>query len=72
MKKKVIDFNRLPKQEYMKPVMEVIEADMEQQILAGSVTSVTTTGLGDENIDKGETPGDSWGDAMSRRSVWDE
>ena len=57
---------------YMKPVMEVIEADIEQQILAGSVASVTTTGLGDDNIDKGETPGDSWGDAMSRRSVWDE
>ena len=72
MIKKVIDFNRLPKQEYQKPVMEVIEADIEQQILAGSVTSVTTTGLDDDNIDKGETPGDSWGDAMSRRSVWDE
>ncbi|UKK48578.1 hypothetical protein L6475_01030 [Prevotella sp. E9-3] len=39
MTKKVIDFNRLPKQEYQKPVMEVIEADIEQQILAGSVTS---------------------------------
>ena len=25
-----------------------------------------------EFFDKGETPGDSWGDAMSRRSVWDE
>ena len=43
-----------------------------QQILAGSVMGVTTTGLDDDNIDKGETPGDSWGDAMSRRSVWDE
>ena len=36
------------KKEYMKPVMEVIEADIEQQILAGSVTSVTTSGLDDE------------------------
>ena len=62
----------MTKKEYMKPVMEVIEADIEQQILAGSVAGVTTTGLGDDNIDKGETPGDSWGDAMSRRSVWDE
>ena len=62
----------MTKKEYMKPVMEVIEADIEQQILAGSVAGVTTTGLGDENIDKGETPGDSWDDAMSRRSVWDE
>ena len=48
MIKKVIDFNRLPKQEYQKPVMEVIEADIEQQILAGSVTSLTTSGLDDE------------------------
>ena len=45
MIKKVIDFNRLPKQEYQKPVIKVIEADIEQQILAGSVTSVTTDGL---------------------------
>lgn len=43
-----------------------------QQILAGSVMGVTTTGLDDDNIDKGETPGDSWSDAMSRRNVWDE
>ena len=50
MTKKVIDFNRLPKQEYMKPVMEVIEADIEQQILAGSVTSLTTSGLDDDLI----------------------
>jgi hypothetical protein len=56
----------------MKPAMEVLDTDVEQQILAGSVMGVTTTGLDDDNIDKGETPGDSWGDAMSRRSVWDE
>ena len=49
MTKKVIDFNRLPKQEYQKPVIEVIEADIEQQILAGSVTSLTTSGLDDED-----------------------
>ena len=30
--------------------MEVIEADMEQQILAGPVTSVTTSGLDDDNL----------------------
>ena len=35
----------MTKKEYQKPVMEVIEADIEQQILAGSVTSVTTDGL---------------------------
>ena len=49
MTKKVIDFNRLPKQEYQKPVMEVIEADIEQQILAGSVTRVKTKGLDDDD-----------------------
>ena len=47
MTKKVIDFNRLPKQEYQKPVMEVIEADIEQQILT---VSVTTTGLDDDDL----------------------
>ena len=66
MTKKVIDFNRLPKQEYQKPVMEVIEADIEQQILAGSVTSVTTTGLdmGDGLVlPPGGLPGTPWDDA---------
>ena len=62
----------MTKKAYMKPAMEVLETDVEQQILAGSVMGVTTTGLDDDNIDKGETPGDSWDDAMSRRSVWDE
>jgi len=62
---KVIDFNRLPKQEYQKPVMEVIEADIEQQILAGSVTSVTTTGLDDDlTLPDNEEP--------KSGSVWEE
>ena len=30
--------------------MEVIEADIEQQILAGSVTSLTTSVLDDDNL----------------------
>ena len=38
----------MTKKEYQKPVMEVIEADIEQQILEGSVTSVKTTGLDDD------------------------
>ena len=59
------------KKRYMKPSMEVIEADVEQQILAGSVQ---TTGLGDDNLtqDDENPSGDSWNDAMSRRNVWDE
>lgn len=40
----------MTKKEYQKPVMEVIEADIEQQILAGSVTSLTTSGLDDDLI----------------------
>ena len=36
MKKQVIDFNRLPKQEYMKPSMKVIELQQKYQMLAGS------------------------------------
>ena len=67
MTKKVIDFNRLPKQEYQKPVMEVIELQHKSQILAGSVTSVTTTDLdmGDELVlPPGGLPGTPWNDAM--------
>ena len=63
MKKKVIDFNRLPKQEYQKPVMKVIELQHKSQILAGSVTSLTTDGLDDDLIlPSGEEPksGDVW------------
>jgi hypothetical protein len=65
MTKKVIDFNRLPKQEYQKPVMKVIEADIEQQILAGSVTSLTTSGLDDDLI----LPDD---EEPKSGSVWEE
>ena len=37
------------KKEYMKPVMKVMELQHKSQILVGSVTSVTTTGL-DEDL----------------------
>ena len=66
MTKKVIDYNRLPKQEYQKPVMEVMEADIEQQILAGSLTSVSSTGLDDDlTLPDNEEPksGDVWEEA---------
>ncbi len=39
----------MTKKYYQKPAIEVMEADMEQQILAGSVKSVKTTGLDDED-----------------------
>ena len=48
MIKQVIDFNRLSKQEYMKPTMKVVEVGIRQQILAGSLTSVQSTGLDEE------------------------
>ena len=60
----------MTKKEYMKPSVKIMEADSEEQILAG--WSVQTTGLGDE-LTQDDTPGDSWDDAMSRRhTVWDE
>ena len=55
----------------MKPVMEVIELQHKSKILAGSVTSVTITGLdmGDELVLPpgglpGDLPGIPWDDAM--------
>ena len=48
MIKQVIDFNRLSKQEYMKPTRKVVEVGIRQQILAGSLTSVQSTGLDEE------------------------
>ena len=60
MTKKVIDFNRLPKQEYLKPAMEICQADTQMQILAGSVTTVNTTGLGDETLNKDEETSNPW------------
>ena len=43
--------------------MEVIEADIEQQILAGSVTSLTTSGLDDDLVlpdDEEPKSGNPW------------
>ena len=64
MNKQVIDFNRLSKQEYMKPTMTVVEVGIRQQILAGSVTGIQTTGLDDgEEIKYDGGSGSAWGDA---------
>lgn len=37
------------KREYMKPTMEVVELQHQHQLLAGSITGVQTTGLGDDD-----------------------
>ena len=55
----------MTKKEYMKPVMEVIELQHKSQILAGSVTNLTTFGLDDEDdliLPDDEEPksGDVW------------
>ena len=55
----------MKKKDYMKPVMKVIEADIEQQILAGSVTNLTTSGLDDDLI----LPDD---EEPKSGSVWEE
>lgn len=57
----------MTKKEYQKPAMEVIELQHKSQILAGSVTSVTTTGLDMEDelvLPPGGLPGTPWDDAM--------
>ena len=57
----------MKKKEYMQPEMQVIEIDFEQQILAGSVTGVTTTGLDVEDelvLPPDGLPGTPWDDAM--------
>ena len=55
----------MTKKEYQKPAIEVMEADMEQQILAGSVKSLTTSGLDDDLI----LPDD---EEPKSGSVWEE
>lgn len=57
------------KKEYMKPVMKVIELQHKSQILAGSVTSVKTTGLDDDLILPEDVPED---EEPKSGSVWEE
>ena len=42
MIKKVIDFNRLPKQEYMKPTMRVVEIRQHQMLCSSTYNNVQT------------------------------
>ena len=55
----------MKRQAYMKPETLVIEIDMRQQMLAGSVTDVVNTGLDPADaITPDPDPIDSWDDAM--------
>jgi hypothetical protein len=54
----------------MMPSIEVQNTEMEQEMLAASI--ITTTGLDDDNLNRGTADGDAWTDAMSRQNVWDE
>lgn len=51
MKKKVIDFNRLPKQEYQKPSMKVIKIQQSQMLCSspGAKSVSNTEGIGWQN-----------------------
>ena len=57
------------KKVYMKPAIEFDELDMEEQLLA---YSVTTTGLDDDNLTQDDASGDTWDDALSRQGAWSE
>jgi hypothetical protein len=51
------------KKEYLQPAMEILEADLDQQLLAYSVQS---DGLGEnpeDELTQDETPGNAWADA---------
>ena len=55
------------KKEYEKPTMQVIKTDVRQQILAGSITGVTSTGLDAE--EELVLPGEG---LPKSGSVWDD
>lgn len=59
----------MTKKEYQKPVMKVIELQHKSQILAGSVKSVWTTGLGDGLSDDLILPDD---EEPKSGNVWEE
>ena len=65
MIKKVIDFNRLPKQEYMKPSLKVVQLQHSQHILAGSYAGIETTNNKDTDnpVYDGNSSGSLWDDA---------
>jgi hypothetical protein len=61
------------KKEYIKPAMLLVLMNTRQQMLAGSVTSVTTTNLDPVINYKPTDPGvDPWDEAQSREMTFDE
>ena len=54
----------MTKKEYMQPVLEVCQTDAEMQILVGSVTSVISTGLQDDDLVKDDDAEDPWDSSM--------
>jgi len=64
----------MTKQKYQKPSVKVNEAYFMELLVTGSVKNVTTTGLGDDNLNKGDDKGDLWGYAMGNRrgGLWKE
>lgn len=53
----------MSKKYYIKPLIEVIEMDMEELMKVGSVTDIITEGLEDE-LGGSEDDGNMWEDAM--------
>ena len=54
------------KKEYMKPAMQVVELNMNVQMLAGSLTSITTTGFSESELEDlilSEETGNPWENA---------
>lgn len=60
------------KKEYIKPAMLVVLMSARQQMLAGSVTSVTTDPVIPINYNPTDPGEDPWSEAQSREMVIDE
>lgn len=52
------------RKKYLRPLAEVCQADVDEQLLAGSVGNVTASGLDDdEALQKSDNPEDMWDSA---------
>lgn len=54
----------MSKKYYIKPLIEVLEMDMEELMKVGSVTNIITEGLDDDLIPPDTDPDDLWEEAM--------